>query len=193
MSKLTFGFALCGSFCTLRQAVMEMREIAAQGYGVLPIMSETAYDTDTRFGKAQEFVAEIEEISGRKVIHTIAGAEPIGPKKMADVMLVCPCTGNTLAKLANSVTDTPVTMAVKSHLRNGGPVVLAIATNDALSGSAKNIGKLMNYKNVYFVPMRQDDIEKKPTSVIADFAYLLPAGLAAAQGRQMQPVFLPGM
>ena len=129
-------------------------------------------------------------ICGRKIIHSIVDAEPIGPKKMVDVMIVCPCTGNTLAKLANSITDTAVTMAVKSHLRNSGPVVLALATNDALSGSAKNIGKLMNYKNIYFVPMKQDDPEKKPTSVIADFNYVLPAAIASLEGKQLQPTFL---
>ena len=138
----------------------------ADGYQVVPIMSPISYTTDTRFGKAKDFIEEIESTCGRKIIHSIVEAEPIGPKKMVDVMIVCPCTGNTLAKLANSITDTAVTMAVKSHLRNSGPVVLALATNDALSGSAKNIGKLMNYKNIYFVPMKQDDPEKKPTSVI---------------------------
>ena len=190
MSSLTFGYAMCGSFCTFDQSLEQMKKIVADGYGVVPIMSQMAYTTDTRFGKASDFIAEIETVCGRKIIHTIDGAEPIGPKKMTDVMIVCPCTGNTLAKLANSITDTPVTMAVKSHLRGGRPVVLALATNDALAGSAKNIGKLMNYKNIYFVPMKQDDPQKKPASVIADFSYIMPAAMAALEGKQLQPVFL---
>ena len=190
MSTLTFGYAMCGSFYTFRQSLEQMKKIAADGYQVVPVMSPVSYTTDTRFGKAEDFIREIEAVCGRKIIHTIAQAEPIGPKKMVDVMIVCPCTGNTLAKLANSITDTSVTMAVKSHLRNGGPVVLALATNDALAGSAKNIGKLMNCKNIYFVPMKQDDPEKKPTSVIADFHYVLPAAIAALEGKQLQPTFL---
>jgi len=190
VSNFTFGYAMCGSFCTLRQSIDQMKKIVADGYHVVPIMSPMSYTTDTRFGKAKDFIDEIEQICGRKIIHTIVGAEPIGPKKMVDVMIVCPCTGNTLAKLANSITDTAVTMAVKSHLRNGGPVVLAIATNDALSGSAKNIGQVANYKNIYFVPMKQDDPEKKPTSIIADFNYVLPAALESLEGKQLQPIFL---
>ena len=155
MSTLTFGYAMCGSFCTFKQSLEQMKKIVADGYQVVPIMSPISYTTDTRFGKAKDFIEEIESTCGRKIIHSIVEAEPIGPKKMVDVMIVCPCTGNTLAKLANSITDTAVTMAVKSHLRNSGPVVLALATNDALSGSAKNIGKLMNYKNIYFSFMFQ--------------------------------------
>lgn len=190
MRDLTFGYAMCGSFCTLKESLEQMKKIITEGYRVVPIMSSMAYTTDTRFGKAEDRINEIEALCGRKIIHTIVGAEPIGPKKLVDVMIVCPCTGNTLAKLANSITDTAVTMAVKSHLRNGGPVVLAIATNDALSGSAKNIGNIANYKNIYFVPMKQDDPEHKPTSVIADFDYVLPAALAALEGKQLQPMFL---
>ena len=190
MSTLTFGYAMCGSFCTFKQSLEQMKKIGADGYQVVPIMSPISYTTDTRFGKAKDFIEEIESTCGRKIIHSIVDAEPIGPKKMVDVMIVCPCTGNTLAKLANSITDTAVTMAVKSHLRNSGPVVLALATNDALSASAKNIGKLMNYKNIYFVPMKQDDPEKKPTSVIADFNYVLPAAIASLEGKQLQPTFL---
>lgn len=190
MSNLTFGYAMCGSFCTFKKSLEQMKKIVAEGYHVVPIMSSISYTTDTRFGKAQDFIDEIEQTCGRRIIHTIVDAEPIGPKKMVDAMIVCPCTGNTLAKLANSITDTAVTMAVKSHLRNSGPVVLAVATNDALSGSAQNIGKLANYKNIYFVPMKQDDHAKKPTSVVADFNYVLQATLASLEGRQLQPTFL---
>ena len=153
-------------------------------------LSSKKYKNEILIVCPKDFIEEIESTCGRKIIHSIVDAEPIGPKKMVDVMIVCPCTGNTLAKLANSITDTAVTMAVKSHLRNSGPVVLALATNDALSGSAKNIGKLMNYKNIYFVPMKQDDPEKKPTSVIADFNYVLPAAIASLEGKQLQPTFL---
>ena len=148
MDKLTFGFAMCGSFCTFSKAIEQMRFLAEQGYRILPIMSQNAYSTDTRFGKADDFVWEIEDICNHKVIKNIVEAEPIGPKKMVDLMIVAPCTGNTLAKLANGVTDTSVTMAVKSNLRISRPVLLTVATNDALSASAQNIGKLMNTKNI---------------------------------------------
>lgn len=190
MKDLTFGFAMCGSFCTFSQAIEQMRTIAQAGYRILPIMSEISRSTDTRFGRAKDFVWEVEDICGRKIIKSIPEAEPIGPKKMADLMIVAPCTGNTMAKLANGITDTTVTMAVKSHLRIGRPVLLAPATNDALAASARNIGSLMNRKNIYFVPMRQDDPANKPTSMVADFGMILPAALAALEGRQLRPVFL---
>lgn len=160
MRDLTLGFALCGSFCTFEKAFEQMRRTAAAGYQLLPIMSNNAYETDTRFGRAADFIWEAEDICGRKVVHTIPGAEPLGPKRMIDALVIAPCTGNTLAKLANGITDTPVTMAAKSCLRIGLPVVLCIATNDALAASAQNIGRLMNTKNVYFVPLRQDDPEQ---------------------------------
>ena len=162
MNDLTFGYALCGSFCTFSKSLKQMRFLAEKGYHLLPVMSYNAAKTDTRFGKAADFVQELHDISGRDVIQTIVEAEPIGPKKMVDLMIVAPCTGNTLAKLANGITDTPVTMAVKSNLRIGRPVLLALATNDALAASAQNIGKLLNTKHVYFVPLAQDDPEKKP-------------------------------
>lgn len=190
MKKTIFGFAMCGSFCTFRPVIDEMRHISEEGYSLLPVMSYNAFNTDTRFGRAEDFIWEVEDICGKKVLKSIPDAEPIGPKKMVDLMIVAPCTGNTLGKLANGITDTPVTMAVKSCLRIGLPVVLAPATNDALAASAANIGKLLNTKNIYFVPMKQDNPEKKPFSVVADFSRILPTALAALEGKQIQPVFL---
>lgn len=180
---------MCGSFCTFRRAMDEMQKIVQEGYPVLPVMSYNAYSTDTRFGRAQDFVREAEKLTGRKVICQIPEAEPIGPKKMVDLMIVAPCTGNTLGKLACGITDTPVTMAVKSCLRVGTPVVLTVATNDALAASAQNIGRLLNTKNVYFVPMKEDNPEAKPFSLVADFTQILPTALAALEGKQIQPVF----
>lgn len=190
MKKERVGFAMCGSFCTFSKAVEQLEALIHAGYDVLPVMSGNACSCDTRFGKAADWMEKVEKLCGKPIIRTIVEAEPIGPKKLADIMVVCPCTGNTAAKLANGITDTPVTMAVKSSLRNQIPVLLAMATNDALSGSAMNIGKLMNMKNLYFTPMGQDDSIKKPTSVIADFSRLLPAIEAALQGKQLQPLLL---
>ncbi|QEY35785.1 dipicolinate synthase subunit B [Caproiciproducens galactitolivorans] len=190
MDSMRIGYALCGSFCTFSKAIEQMRGLAEAGYAILPIMSQNAASTDTRFGKADDFIWEIEDICGRKVLKTIVDTEPIGPKKMLDLLIVAPCTGNTLAKIANGITDTSVTMAVKSHLRIGRPVLLAPATNDALAASAQNIGRLLNCKNIYFVPMRQDDPENKPSSVVADFSLIPAAALCALEGRQMQPVLL---
>lgn len=188
MEKTTFGFAMCGSFCTFRRAMNEMQKIVQEGYPVLPVMSYNAYSTDTRFGRAQDFVREAEKLTGRKVLCQIPEAEPIGPQKMVGLMIVAPCTGNTLGKLACGITDTPVTMAVKSCLRVGTPVVLTVATNDALAASAQNIGRLLNTKNVYFVPMKEDNPETKPFSLVADFTQILPTALAALEGKQIQPV-----
>lgn len=182
------GFALCGSFCTFSKSFAALENLLEQGCDVIPIMSFNAYSLDTRFGRAEEHIERLESLCGRKIIHTIEDAEPIGPKKMTDVMLVANCTGNTLAKLAASITDTPVTMAVKSHLRNGGAVVLNIATNDALAGSAKNIFSLMNYKNYFFVPVLQDDCIGKPTSLMGDFGQIPAALCAALEGKQIQPI-----
>ncbi len=186
----TLGFAMCGSFCTLDKA---MRQMAALGkrYKLLPVMSTNVYETDTRFGKAQDFIGRAQETAGRPVIHSIVDAEPIGPQRLVDAMLVCPCTGNTLSKIALGITDTPVTMAVKSTLRVGLPVVICLASNDALAGSGQNVLRLMNTKNVYFVPLCQDDPEKKPFSLVADFTRLEETAAAALAGRQIQPVF-PG-
>ena len=186
----TIGFAMCGSFCTFEKSLAQL-EFLAQTYNILPLMSQTAYETDTRFGKAADWVAQVEKITGREVLHTIVQAEPIGTKGLVDAMVVCPCTGNTLSKIAAGITDTPVTMAVKSSLRIGIPVVLCCATNDAMAASGPNLLRLLNTKNVYLVPLRQDDPVKKPVSLVADFS-LLPRTIALAlEGRQLQPVFLP--
>ena len=190
MKNISVGFALCGSFCTFEKAIEQMENLVAAGALVTPVMSQAAYTTDTRFGKAEDINKKIETICGKKIIHTIADAEPIGPKKMFDILLVEPCTGNTLGKLAHGITDTAVTMACKSHLRNSRPLLLAVSTNDALSNSAQNIGRLLNYKNVYFVPVRQDDCNAKPRSVVADFSYTVPAVMSALEGKQYQPIFI---
>ena len=182
------AFCMTGSFCTFEKAFSEMERCAAAGYEILPVFSFNAARLDTRFGRASDHVARARRISGHEPILTIEDAEPIGPKKMADLLAVCPCTGNTLAKLALSITDTPVSMAVKSHLRGERPIVLCPATNDALRGSAKNIGALLNQKNIYFVPFAQDDAGKKPASLVADFSLLLPTLRAAEGGIQLQPV-----
>lgn len=186
---MKIGFALCGSFCTFDKAFLAM-EALAKIHDVTPIFSTTAYETDTRFGKAANHIARAEAICGKKSIHTITDAEPIGPKKLFDLLVIAPCTGNTLAKLAHSIADGPVTMAAKSHLRNGRPVLVAPSTNDALAGAAENIGRLLARKNYYFVPFGQDDPVGKPTSMIADYS-LLPAAIdAALEGRQLQPILL---
>lgn len=190
MDKLTVGFALCGSFCTFEKVINELKIIKDEYANVIPIMSFNAYSTDTRFGKAEYFIDKIEYICGNKVISTITEAEPIGPKKMLDILVIEPCTGNTLAKLANGITDTSVTLAAKAHLRNERPLVIAVSTNDALSGAAKNIGHLMNYKNIYFVPMRQDDAVNKPRSVVADFTKTIDTIDSALKGKQLQPIYI---
>lgn len=189
MEKTTVGFALCGSFCTFSKAIKEMEHLALEKYDIVPIMSCTAYSTDTRFGRAQDINDRIKALCGKDIIHSIEAAEPIGPKKMCDILVVAPCTGNTLGKIANGITDTPVTMAVKSQLRIGAPVVLALASNDALGASAQNLGKLLNTKNIYFVPMSQDDPVKKPRSLVAHFDKLQKTIDAALIDTQLQPVF----
>jgi dipicolinate synthase subunit B len=191
MEKGTVGFALCGSFCTFKKVIPQMKKLVDEGYKVIPIMSHIAYNTDTRFGKAKEFVDEIEEICKEEIIHTITGAEPIGPKELLDVLVIAPCTGNTLGKLANGISDTSVTLATKAHLRNQRPVIIAVSTNDALGSSAKNIGLLMNSKNIYFVPMEQDDYINKPNSIVADFKYIPDTVKEViATKTQPQPIFL---
>lgn len=184
----TVGFAMCGSFCTFAKAMEQMERLCGE-YRILPIMSRNAYETDTRFGTAESFIRQAEAFSGQKVLHTIVETEPIGPKGMVDVLAVCPCTGNTLSKIANGITDTPVTMAVKSSLRIGIPVVLCAASNDSLGASGPNVLRLLNTKNVYFVPLGQDDPVKKPLSLVADFEKLPETIEAALAGRQTQPVF----
>lgn len=190
MSPKTIGFAMCGSFCTFHKVLPVLEALIQKGYRVLPIMSETAYATDTRFGRAADFRDRITAVTGNPIIHTIYGAEPIGPKKLLDALVIAPATGNTLAKLANGITDTAVTLACKAHLRNSRPVLLAVSTNDALGAAAKNIGLLLNMKQIYFVPMRQDDPQKKPKSVVADFQKIPEALENALCGEQIQPILL---
>lgn len=188
MEKLRIGLALTGSFCTFEKALAAAERLAAK-YDVTAIMSETAYAADTRFGAAAEQLRRLEEITGRPVLHTIVQTEPIGPKGLFDVLAVAPCTGSTLAKLAAGVTDTAVTMAVKSHLRGERPVVIAFGSNDGLSASAKNLGELLNRRHYYFVPLYQDAPEVKPRSLAADYDQLEQTILAAKEGRQIQPIF----
>ena len=186
---MTVGFAVCGSHCTFSQIFPAMEELAKH-HKVIPIFSQAAASTDTRFGSAREHLQQAEAICGCAPILTVAQAEPIGPKKLLDALVIAPCTGNTLAKLAHSIADSPVTMAAKSHLRNGRPILIGISTNDALAGAAENIGKLMGRRHYYFIPFGQDDPIQKPTSMVADFSKLLPALEAALGGRQLQPILL---
>ncbi len=187
---IKLGFALCGSFCTFGKIIPQIEKLINAGFDIYPIMSFNAYNTDTRFGSAQSFITKIEELTGKEIIHTLTAAEPIGPKKMIDALVIAPCTGNTIAKLAVGIADTPVTLAAKSTLRNANPVIIGVSTNDALSGAAKNIGALQNYKNIYFVPYKQDDHINKPTSIVADFERIEETVKTAIEGKQIQPVIL---
>ena len=186
-NKKRLGLALCGSYCTYEK-LFQAAEKLADTYDLIPIMSENAAETDTRFGTATEHLKRLMLLSGHKVVTTIAEAEPLGPARPMDALLIAPCTGNTLAKLSHGITDTAVTMAAKAHLRNGRPVIIALSTNDGLSGSAENIARLLNRKHFYFVPFRQDDPAKKPRSLQADFSLLEETVRAALQGRQLQPI-----
>lgn len=186
---MNIGFALCGSFCTYAQVFPVMRELT-EHHNVIPIFSENAASIDSRFGTAKEHLKAAADICRKHPLLTIPEVEPIGPKKLLDALVIAPCTGNTLAKLAHSIADTTVTMAAKSHLRNGRPVLVAVSTNDALAGAAENIGKLLGRKHYYFVPFRQDDPIKKPTSMVADFKMIPQALEAALEGRQIQPILL---
>ena len=190
MHNIKVGYALCGSFCTLAKSLKALEELAEEYGKITPIMSQIVYNTDTRFFKCEDLKQKVEEICGEKIIHTIPDAEPIGPKNLLDIMVVSPCTGNTLAKCALGITDTPVTMAVKAHLRNNKPVVLGIATNDALGASAKNIGLLHNTKNIYFVPYGQDDPHSKNNSLVCDFKKIKDTVKSALEGKQIEPVIL---
>lgn len=183
------GFAFCGSFCNHPEVLTRFEELAAE-FEVVPILSENAARYDTRFGMAEDLIARVERAAGRRAIRTIVDAEPFGPQNLADVLVIAPCTGNTLAKLAHGITDTPVTMAVKSHLRGEKPIVLAISTNDGLSGSAANIGALLNRRHYYFVPFGQDAPETKPRSLVADIERLPQTIAAALEGWQLQPILL---
>ena len=187
--KATLGFALCGSFCTYDR-IFPVMERLTKSYDIIPIFSQSAYTTDSRFGTADDHIAKAEAICGKPPLHTLAEVEPIGPKRLLDALVIAPCTGNTLAKLAHSIADGPVTMAAKSHLRNGRPVVVAISTNDALGGAAENIGKLLARKHYFFVPFGQDDAFGKPTSVVADFSKIPQTLEQALEGRQLQPLLL---
>lgn len=187
LNTIRLGLALCGSYCTYDRLFGVIEKLTEE-FDVYPIMSDTAAVTDSRFGKSEDYKARLVELTGHKVIESITEAEPIGPKKLLDVLAVAPCTGNTLAKLANGITDTAVTMAVKAHLRNDRPVVIGISTNDALLGSARNIGELLARKNYYFVPFGQDDPEKKPTSLVANWERLSETVYAAINGKQIQPI-----
>ncbi len=183
------GYAMCGSFCTHAESLAALEKIARE-HDVLPILSYNAAETDTRFGKACDLIARLRAVTGKTPVTTITEAEPLGPKTPLEALVIAPCTGNTLAKLASAVTDTPVTMAAKAHLRNGGTLLIALASNDAMSANLENIGRLLLRKNVYFVPLRQDDTVKKPHSLVADFRLLPEALVAARDGRQLRPLFI---
>lgn len=184
------GFVMTGSFCTFRKTIDELKKIVKLGAKVIPIMSENSYTMDTKFGKAKDFINEVEDITGTKILHTIQEVEPIGPKDMLDILVVAPATGNTMAKLANDIIDSSATMAVKSHLRRERPVIIAISTNNGLSGAGENIGKLFNRKHYYFVPFRQDNPITKPRSIVFDPSYLIKTIEYALDGEQIQPILL---
>lgn len=188
LDGVRIGCVMTGSFCTFKQVFEVWRDLKARGADLTPIMSYNAAKLDTRFYPAGEAVEIFEEICNKKILNSIPAVEPIGPRKMLDLLIVAPCTGNTLAKIANGITDTPAALAVKSHLRNGRPVLLAVSTNDALGGSAINIGKLFNTKQIFFVPFRQDDPENKPNSMVAVFEKIPESAAFALQNRQIQPV-----
>ena len=193
MKKTSIGFAMTGSFCTFERVLKQMEALVRRGYEVLPVLSFNAGALDTRFMTAEHLRARIVEITGNEPIDTLAGAEPIGPKKMTDVFLIAPATGNSLAKLASGIFDTPALLGAKSHLRNDRPLVLAVSTNDGLGAAAQNIGRLLNVRNIYFVPFDQDDPVKKPRSLVADFSQIPRTIAAALSGVQMQPMLSYGM
>jgi dipicolinate synthase subunit B len=184
------GYAFCASFCTFRESLSEMERLVREGYEITPIMSENAYSTDTRFFKARDFIDRVESICSRRVVHTIEEAEKFGAKKPLDELIIAPCTGNTVAKLSSGITDTAVTMAAKAHLRCDRPLLIALASNDAMSQNLSNIARLLTRKSVYFLPMRQDSPEGKPHSLVADFSRIPEGYLAMREGRQLRPLFL---
>lgn len=187
---MKIGFAFCGSFCTHAAALVQATRLRQRGETLIPIVSDTVLHTDTRFGKAAELRAQLEALCGCPCIDSIVAAEPLGPKTPLDALIIAPCTGNTLAKLANGITDTPVTMAAKAHLRGGRPLLIALASNDAMSANLSNLGRLLLRKHIYFVPLCQDDPVKKPDSLVADFTKIPAALDAAMQGIQLRPLFL---
>ena len=190
MEQIRVGFAFCGSFCTYGQAMSALEQVKARFGDVTPIVSEASAALDTRFGAAHDHMREMERICDHRVIATVKAAEPIGPQKLLDLLILCPCTGNTLGKLAAGVTDSSVTMAAKAHLRNGRPLLIAPSTNDGLSASAAAIGALLARKYIYFVPFGQDDPLHKPTSLVADFTLVPAAAQAALEGYQLQPLLV---
>ena len=190
ISECNIGFAITGSFCTFDKILPQIKVLVDEGAKVIPIFSNNAYTFDTRFAKANEYIEKIREITGEKEISTIQGAEPIGPSAMLDVMVIAPCTGNTAAKLCNGITDTPVLMAAKAHMRNNRPLVISISTNDALGINFQNIGKLMIMKNIYFVPFGQDNFKTKPNSMISDVSKIKDTIIMAMEGMQIQPVII---
>ena len=190
MEEKTIGFAVCGSFCTHAAAMEALERLKARYSYIIPIVSEITASTDTRFGQAHDLMREMERVCDHRVISTIKGAEPIGPQKLLDLLVIAPCTGNTLGKLANGISDTTVTLAAKAHLRNSRPVLLAPSTNDGLAVSARNLGTLMDRKHIFLVPFRQDDPVHKPASLVSDFSLLPDAAAAALEGKQLQPILL---
>ena len=184
------GYAFCGSFCTLSASLAALSALTRSGYEIQPIMSDCVYGTTTRFIEASDLHRRVREITGRRIIHTVVDAEPLGPSNPLSAMIIAPCTGNTLAKLANGITDTPVTMAAKAHLRCDRPLLIALASNDAMSANLANISALLNRKSVYFVPLRQDDPSGKPHSLVADFERLPEAFEAMMMKRQLRPLFV---
>ena len=183
------GYAFCGSFCTLESSLRVLGQLSFAGYEIQPIMSETVYNTDTRFFAKEELRSKVRELTGRQIIHTIEGAEPLGPASPLSALIVSPCTGNTLAKLANGITDSAVTMAVKAHLRADRPLLIALASNDAMSQNLGNIGKLLVRKSVYFVPLMQDSPSGKPHSLVADFSRVEESFRAMMAEKQLRPLF----
>ena len=184
------GFVFTGSFCTFKKVIPKMKELIKKEAEIVPVMSFNSYNLDTKFGKASDFINEIETITNKQIIHTIPDAEPIGPKGLTDIMIIAPCSGNTISKLACDIIDTPATMAAKSHLRNNRPLVIAPSTNNALSGNAENIGKLLNRRNYYFVPFRQDNPITKPRSIVFDADYIIKTIEYALDGEQISPILL---
>lgn len=190
LENKNIGFILTGSFCTFKKTIVQIQKLIDLKANVIPIMSFNAYNLDTKFGKAEDHINKIQEITGNKILHSIEEVEPIGPKGLTDVMVIAPATGNTIAKLAADITDTPATMAAKSHLRRNRPIVIAVSTNNALAANAVNIGKLLNRRNYYFVPCRQDNPITKPRSVVFASEYLIPTIENALEGNQIQPMML---
>lgn len=186
--KKTIGYCLTGSFCTFSKSISQIETLKNSGYNIIPILSYNSQTTSSRFGESECFKSIIEEICGNKALCTLSEVEPIGPKKLLDLLIISPCTGNTIGKLASGIYDTPVTMAAKSHLRNERPVLLGVSTNDGLRGSARNIGILLNSRHFYFIPMGQDDCEKKPYSIVCDFEKTLEAVRLALENKQIQPM-----